>query len=241
MSTGTTWTKLSHVYFFVPIISLVLLIAEPAIAKDFNILLLHQTPAEKLDTRPQGRVLIDGGCVEGIEEGLRGFVLSTGSTGDTITVAKLTVTDVMPHEAMCRFETVVDRYMMTKKHRVSIAPAELDPANMFAKAMESYDAGLYERACFYYSKVLEAAPDNELARTRVETCRQHVEATKDFGLTDEEKLAETEHVTMYLEIAQAYRKLKNYARAREYIDRVLAVDDKHPKAVALKRLIPSDA
>jgi len=241
MSTGTKWTKLSQVCLFALTAMLVLTVGGTTVAREFNILLLHQTPSEKLEQRPQGRMLIDGGCVEGIEEGLRGVILSTGSSGDTITVARLTVTDVMPHEAMCRFETNIDRYMMTKRHQVSIEPAELDPANMFAKAMETYDAGLYERACYYYTRVLEAAPDNELARMRVESCKQNIDILKSRGLSDEERLAETEHIQMYLEIAQAYRKLENFTRAREYVERVLAIDDKHPKALALLRLIPTDA
>ncbi len=241
MSTGTRWTGRSHVYLFVLTVSLVLIATGFSVAEEFNILLLNQTPAEKLEQRPQGRVLIDGGCVEGIEEGLRGVILSTGSGGDTITVARVTVTDVTAHEAMCAFETTVDRYMMTKRHQVSIDAAELDAASMFAKAMECYDAGDYERACYYYNRVLESAPDNSLARMRAESCKQNIEAQKSRNLTDEEQLAESEHIPMYLEIAQAYRKIKSYSRAREYVNRVLAIDAEHPKAVALQRLIPDDA
>jgi len=241
MSTGTGWTGRSQVCFFVLTFTLTLLAGSFAVGKEFNILLLHQTPAEKLEQRPVGRVLIDGGCVEGIEEGLRGVIVSTGSSGDTITVARVTVTDVTAYEAMCRFETTVDRYMMTKKHRVSLEPAALDAAGMFARAMERFDLGDYESACYYYNQVLKAAPDNELARQRVETCKQNMEARKNRKLTEEEKRAETGHVPMYLEIAQAYRKLENFTRAREYVNRVLAVDEKHPQALALQRLIPSDA
>lgn len=241
MCLSTKWTGRSSLCLSILTVAIVLISGQISSSKDFNILLLHQTSAEKLEQRPVGRVLIDGGCVEGIEEGLRGVIQSTGSTGDTVTVARLTVTNVMAHEAMCRFETVVDRYMITKRHRVSLDPPELDAAGMFAKAMERYDAGDYESACYYYSQVLKAAPDNELARMRVESCKKNMEAIKNQPLTDEEKLAETEHIPMYLEIAQSYRKLEKYARAREYIDRVLAIDEDHSQALAIQRLIPTDA
>lgn len=238
MSTATVRTGRSQVYPFVFSLLLIMIAALPLAADEFNILLLNQTPSEKLEQRPVGRVLIDGGCMEGIEPGLRGLIKSSR---DTVTVAALTVTDVNAHEAMCTFETTVDRYMMTRNHLIYLTPAELDPATLFARGMETFDSGDFESACYYYNRVLEAAPDNDLARTRVESCRRTIESRKSQPLTEEEKRAEADHIPVYLEIAQAYRKLKNYTRAREYINRVLAVDEKHPRARTLQRLIPSES
>ena len=211
----------------------------PALATDFHILLVQQSPAERISDPPVGTVLINGGYEHGLAARQTGILWqdSTLEIG-SVAVGTAIVLSTTAEEATCSIVSSKECRFKTLDLRISIDPIPENDALCLEKGEAAFSTGDIERALYYFEKLWWVHQDNPLIRSRTEACRRLVDSAKATGLSETERQQEIDRLDRYVLIAHRYTKLNDHLMAELYLKRLLAIDSTHHKVRALQVVVP---
>jgi len=215
------------------------LIAGSVAGEDFKLLLVRETGVDQASGRPAGRVVVNGGYIDGIEKGMTGVIWRKNKYKGQLEVADFTVVEVAPYEVVGTFVLRYPDLYVQKKDRITLTVATHSDADVVARAFESLDADRCFDALLYFEKILCANKENDFVLKRVEECRARVEKKLTEGTTTGAGHLKQFDIWEQLEVAEGLHEYKNDLAADLYLKRIYSEDSTLTKAKELRQLVPA--
>lgn len=216
----------------------VLLLGDICFAENFKILLYRETGRDTQTQVPTGKLLINGGWLEGIEPGATGTLWRKNKYAGRVDLANVEVVELAAHEAQCRFVLTHPDHLVTKKDKVEFAVVPRTAVDILARAMEEFGNQRFCEAWIYFRDNDSLTEDNAFAQQVADQCRSKAREASSQPLEDEERRRAKARLGEYLEIAQTYRELGNLFMADQYVRRALMLDSTSASARKLRSEIP---
>ena len=207
-------------------------------ADNFDILLFRETGIDSETKASKGRLLIDGGWLEGIEEGATGTVWRKNRFTGRTDVATVEIVNLAAHEAMCRFVVSYPDNRVMSKDRVEFETVPRKAADILDKAMAEFGNAKYCSAWMYFRGNDSLTADNEFARQLAEQCREQAKAEMAQGPDESERRRMRARLTDLLEIAEVYHKRENAFMADYYVRQAMTIDSTSPMVQKVRANIP---
>jgi hypothetical protein len=212
--------------------------AQSAQFDNFHILLYRETGRDSETKAPTGYVLIDGGWLEGIEEGATGTIWRKNRITGRVDLATLKVVRLAAHETQCSFVLTHPDHVVSSRDRVEFEVVPRTAPDILAKAMAEFDNEKYCSAYMYFRGNDSLVAKNDFAKQVADQCRTQAQAQMTEALPEDERRRERVKLNDYLEIAQVYHERENNFMADYYVRRALAIDSSNSAAVKLRSQIP---
>ena len=207
--------------------------------EDFKLLLVRETGLNQASGRPGGRVVVSGGYINGIEEGMTGVIWRKNKFKGQLEVADFTVAQVAPYEAVGTFVLRHPDLYVQKKDRITLTIATHSDADIVARAVESLDADCCFDALLYFEKILCANKENEFVLKKIEECRTRAEKKLAEGTVSGAGYVKQLDIWEQLEVAESLHEYKNDLAADLYLKRIYSQDSTMTKARELRQIVPA--
>lgn len=207
--------------------------------EDFKILLVRESGVDQASGHPTGRLVVNGGYLDGIEEGLTGVVWRKNKIKGQIEVADLTISEVGPYEATGAYVLRHPDLFVQKKDRITLTVAAHSDADIVARAIESLDNNSCFDAVLYFEKILCPNKDNEFLMKKAQECQARAETKMAEGSATDIGRAGQLDIWEQLEVAETLHEYKNDLVADLYLKRIFSHDSTMTKARELRQLVPA--
>jgi len=207
--------------------------------EDFKILLVRESGVDQSSGKPTGRLVVNGGYLSGIAEGVTGVIWRKNKIKGQIEVADLTITEVGPYEATGTYVLRHPDLFVQKKDRITLTVTVPSDADIVAKAVESLDDDNCFDAVLYFERIICPNKDNEFVLKKAEECQARAEKKLAGGIVTETGRARYLDIWEQLELVETLNEYKNNLAADIYLKRIFSQDSTLTKAKELRQLIPA--
>jgi hypothetical protein len=216
----------------------ILSIAPSVLADDYRVLIVREGGIDKAKKLPIGKLVINAGYIDGVEEGMTGTVWRKNKFKGQIDIADIEVIEAKPYESVCKFTVRHPDFYILKKDRAAVDQIERAEADILARGIEALDNDLCYQALLYFENIFCVTQDNAFVQQRIQDCRNRVEKQLADGITKEQQKKGHFRVKDCLELAERHHKYDNDLAADMYLKLVLATDSTNAKAIELRGTVP---
>lgn len=209
---------------------------------DFRILLVREGGNDPATGMPSGRLVVQAGYLDGVDEGQSGMVWRKNKFTGQLEIATFEVTDVAPYESYGIFIVRHPDFYVLKTDRVNLRINARSDADVLARAIGSLDLGRCFDALLYFDRIYCANVDNSFVMGQANECRQRVEKRLSAP-PGSSTAAESKRLDVYeeLEVAEGHHIHKNDLAADLHLKRVMTLDPNNRAAAELRKEVPETA
>jgi hypothetical protein len=213
--------------------------ASNVLGEDFKILLVRESGVDQNSGQPTGHLVVNGGYLNGIEEGMQGVVWRKNKYKGQLELADFTVAKAGPYDAIGTFVLRHGDLFIQKKDRVTLTIADHSEADIVARAIATLDADCCLDALLYFEKIYCANKENDFVLKKIEECQTRVEKKLAGGSPLGADSVEQLDIWEQLEVAESLHECKNDLAADLYLKRIYSQDSTMTKAEELRQLVPA--
>jgi len=208
------------------------------LGEDFKILLVRETGVDQSTSRPTGRLVVNGGYINGIEEGLKGVVWRKNKYKGQLELADFTVVEAGPYESIGTFVLRHPDLFIQKKDRVTLTVVVHTDADIVARAITTLDTDNCFDALLYFEKIYCANRENDFVLKKIEECLTRAEKILVKGSALGTNRNKQLDIWEQLEVAESLHECKNDLAADLCLRQIYSQDSTLTKGKELRQLVP---
>ena len=198
--------------------------------REFDILLIREVEEKRRRSR-KARIIINGGCADGLRKDMKAAIWDDDGHGGQVKLAKVKVLNVTAFESLCEVVPLKNK-IVSRYHLVRMEPDAISAEQRLTNGMLHFEKGKYEYALAYFESVEDDSVSTDRLASLKEECRLAIQASP-IELSDEDISSLEEKSTSFLEMAEAYFRLSDWKNARRHLDRILVLDSVDELALEL--------
>ncbi len=204
-------------------------------AEDFDITFIS---SETDSLKSEKHTLVDGGYVDGLQEGMTGKVWYVDNDGYRKELGTGWIMDVSKYMASCNIPRDSGS-ALTSLPVISLEIPLPDEQLLLEQGYTAFGQRDYERAEFYFVKALtlNSLADRASVQQLADSCSAMVEKERNRKLTKEERANEEKRVPIHLILGIINFNQARLGPAEYYLDKVLRIDKRHKVAKDISKLI----